>query len=235
MKTEIFTYGAVPATLPVPVARAFTEGESGPVAYALGVLTGYPGTPALPVVVSAGTAGVAVYGFDGYLVGTYYPLALTVPPGRAVYNAGLGLLRALPNALTVSSLTAIGFDFEGLTSLGATGPTLGALGAVRPFTALDFETYSGAYRAPNGTLPGTATAYPPGGTTPNAEIIFDAVGVEIYFFNPDLSAAALYYLHFSNGASNTGYALGATLVGGLPAALTPAYVEALGFTASPAI
>ena len=238
MKTYPFTYGRAVGPVPASVATAFTEGESGPLTYALGVVTGLPGYGAVPVVVSAGTDGVAVTGFDGYTLATYYPLPFITTPGSKVYYAGLGLLRALPNALTFSALTALGFDFDSYVLPGpvvAGTPSVNTLGGVKPFTAADFESYAGASRAPNGNVPGLASV-PAGvpGSYATATVVFDAVGVEVYFFNADLSAAGLYYLHFSDSPDNVAYALGAVLVGTLPAGLTPAYLSRLGFTPSPA-
>ena len=233
-----------------------------PVVYALGVLTGLPGYPALPVAVAACEAGLSLFTLTGYYVGGYVPLPaslVTAPngvalgwgdevPGHAVYYAALGVLRALPSRLTVSALTALGVDFSDAPTGPVPAPafTADALGAVtvtpaptfspRPFTESDWVTYGGAISAPNGTPPVIADGVATPGYAYGATAIADATGVSVTFYpgtvGGDFPETAEYYVSLTpNGEeTDTALALGATLVAGLPAALTPAYVTALGFT-----
>lgn len=236
--TDFSYFTAASSGIPAGVVRAFTEGETGPLTYALGVLTGFPGYPALPVYVSAGIAGLALTDFHGYYVAAIAPLGASYPTGNRTYYAALGLLRALPTRLTVSALSAAGADFS-LTGISngpvpAGTPTLGA--SLTPFTALDFQGYAGASRAPNGALPLTADLP----DTPNANgptVIADATGVEIYFYPPnadsDFTEPVPYALTLSGTPSNAAYAVATALAAGLPASaayLTPDYVVRLGFS-----
>lgn len=233
-----------------------------PVIYALGVLTGLPGYPALPVAVAADLTGLSLFTLTGYYVGGYVPLRaslLTAPngvalsggdaePGPAVYYAALGVLRALPGRLTVSALTALGVDFSDaprgpVPAPAFTADTLGAVTvtpaptyAPRPFTDSDWVTYGGATSAPNGKPPVIADGVATPGYAYGATAIADATGVGVTFYPAgpnadDFPETAEYYLSLTPDAeTDTALALGTALVRGLPLALTPEYLTALGFT-----
>jgi len=233
-----FSYATAAASgLPAAVVRAFTEGETGPLTYALGVLTGFSGYPALPVVVSAGTAGLAVTDFNGYYVAGIAPLGAAYPTGTRTYYAALALLRALPTRLTVSALSAAGADFS-LTGISP-GPvpagTPTVAGSLRPFTASDWVGLAGASSAPNGNPPLIADAYPNADGAYAPTVIADATGVAVIFYpNADGDSVEFYLTLAPAGTpSNTAYALAVAVAGGLPATLatlTPAYLTALGFS-----
>ena len=234
------------------LAEAFTVDFSVtyPLYYALGVLTGYPGYPVLPVVVAASPEGLTVSTVDGYYVVGVVPLTVSLTlgvngygsgnrpaePGAPNYYAALGLLRALPTRLTVSALEALGGDFSlsGITD----GPvaTPGTAISLTPFSKADWYSYSGATPAPNGNPPLIAEV-----PTPNAyggaTVIADANGVEIYLYTPNANALesvdAYAYagrLNAPNAETDGAYAFSVAVAGGLTvASLTPEFLSAVGF------
>lgn len=224
-----------------------------PLYYALGVLTGYPGYPALPVVVTACNAGLTLSTLTGYYVGGYVPLTagLTLnavagsgpgprpnapaDPGPENYYAALGLLRALPTRLTYAALAALGVDFSLSGIVNGPVPAGAALvgAGLTPFTKTDWYGLGGASAAPNGSAPLITDL--PNATTYPATVIADAVGVSVLFYLTTDGDTAEFNLSLTpNGEpDNAAYAVAVAVAGGLPAtaALSPAYLTGLGFTA----